>query len=156
MKRKSLTPWLLFSSRLLLRPLPDISLATWDLATFSQHHCIKNMLPMKIYPYLSYRREINETDVNYTCNLQKVWESSNSLNGNICSLFNLYTICNSSDQRTSFLTRWNAITVNSTTFCFSIFFFGGGRLFFFTHVTYPHPRPTTSTHYPRPTTFSYT
>ena len=25
---------------------------------------------MKIYPYLSYRREINETDVNYTCNLQ--------------------------------------------------------------------------------------
>ena len=41
---------------------------------------------MKIYPYLSYRREINETDVNYTCNWQKVWYSSDSLNGNGCSL----------------------------------------------------------------------
>ena len=41
---------------------------------------------MKIYPYLSYRREINETDVNYTCNWQKVWDSSDSLNGNGCSL----------------------------------------------------------------------
>ena len=30
------------------------------------------MLPMKIYPYLSYRRKINETDVSYTYNLQKV------------------------------------------------------------------------------------
>ena len=30
--------------------------------------------------------------------------------------------------------------------------------YFFTHDIYPHPhpRPTTSTHYPRPTTFSYT
>ena len=27
-----------------------------------------------IYPYLSYRRQIKETDVNYTCNLQKVWD----------------------------------------------------------------------------------
>ena len=25
---------------------------------------------MKIYPYLSYRREINETDVNNTCNFK--------------------------------------------------------------------------------------
>ena len=33
------------------------------------------MLPMKIYPYLSDRHEINETDVKYveTCNFQKVW-----------------------------------------------------------------------------------
>ena len=31
---------------------------------------------MKIYQYLSYRREINVTKVNYTCNLQKVWDSS--------------------------------------------------------------------------------
>ena len=32
------------------------------------------------------------------------------------------------------------------------------KTFFFTHDIYPHPhpRPTTSTHYPRPTTFSYT
>ena len=111
MKRKSLTPWLPFCSRLLLRPLPDFSLATWDLATFSQHHCIKDMLPMKIYPYLSYRRKINETDVNYICNLQKVWDRSNSLNRNSCSLFNLYSICNSSDQPTIFLTLWNVITV---------------------------------------------
>ena len=28
--------------------------------------------------------------------------------------------------------------------------------FLFTHDIYPHPRPTTSTHYPRPTIFSYT
>ena len=56
------------------------------------------MLPMKIYPYLSYRREINETDVNYTCNLQKVWDSSDSLNGNSCSLFHVYSIYNSNDQ----------------------------------------------------------
>ena len=30
--------------------------------------------PSLIYPYLSYHREINETDVNYTCNLEKVWD----------------------------------------------------------------------------------
>ena len=30
----------------------------------SQHHCIKDILPLKIYPYLSNRREINETDEN--------------------------------------------------------------------------------------------
>ena len=53
----------------------------WDLAPLSQHHCIKDLLPMKIYPYLSYRREINETDVNLTCNLQEVWDSYDSLNG---------------------------------------------------------------------------
>ena len=48
MKRKYPTPWLPFSSRPLLRPLPDISLATWDLAPLSQHNCIKDMLPIKI------------------------------------------------------------------------------------------------------------
>ena len=38
-------------------------------------------------------------------------------------------------------------------FTLSLFFYT-----FFTHDIYPHPhpRPTTSTHYPRPTTFSYT
>ena len=51
---------------------------------------------MKIYPCLSYRREINETNVNYTCNWQKVWDSSDSLNG--------YLIYNSSDQRKFFNT----------------------------------------------------
>ena len=54
MKPKSPTPWLTFSSRLLLCPLPDISLAKWDLAPLSQHHCIKDKLSMKIFPYLSY------------------------------------------------------------------------------------------------------
>ena len=41
---------------------------------------------MKIYPYLSSCRGINETDVTYveTCNLQKVWDSFDSLNGNNC------------------------------------------------------------------------
>ena len=40
------------------------------------------------------------------------------------------------------------------TLLYHIFFL----LFFFTHEIYPHPHPlpTTSTHYPRPTTFSYT
>ena len=109
MKRKSLIPWLPFSSRLLLRPLPDISLAMSDLAPLSQHHCIKDMLPMKIYPYLSYRREINETDVNYTCNLQKVWDSSDSLNGNSCSIIFIRSIIPMISG--DFLSRWNAITV---------------------------------------------
>ena len=37
---------------------------------------------MKIYPYLSDRREINETDVKYveTCNFKNAWDSSDSLN----------------------------------------------------------------------------
>ena len=87
-----------FSSEL-LRPLPDISLATWDLATLSQHHCIRGMLPMKIYPYLSYRREINETDVNDTCNLQ-----------NVLLFINLYSIYNSNDQL-RFFNPMNVITV---------------------------------------------
>ena len=68
------------------------------------------MLPMKIYPYLSYRREINETDVNYTCNLQKVWDSSDSLNGNSCSLF-IFIRSTIPVISGDFLTRWNAITV---------------------------------------------
>ena len=114
MKRKSPTPWLPFS-RLLLRPLPDISLATWDLGPLSQHHCIKDILPMKIYPYLSDRREINETDVKYveTCNLQKVWDSSDSLNGNSCSLYFIFIFIRSTIPVISgdFLTRWNSITV---------------------------------------------
>ena len=42
---------------------------------------------MKIYPYLSYRREINETDVNDACNLQ-----------NVLLFINLYSIYNSNDQ----------------------------------------------------------
>ena len=41
---------------------------------------------MKIYPYLSYQSKKNGTDVKYICNLQKVWDSSDSLNGNSCSL----------------------------------------------------------------------
>ena len=65
---------------------------------------------MKIYPYLSYRREINELDVNYTCTLQEVWDSPDSLNGNSCSLlmFIRSTIPMISGD---FLTRCNAITV---------------------------------------------
>ena len=79
----------------------------------SQHHYIKDILPMKIYPYLSYRREINETDVNYTCNLQKVWDSSDSLNGNSCSLYFILIFIRSTIPVISgdFLTRWNSITV---------------------------------------------
>ena len=44
---------------------------------------------MKIYPCPSDHREIIETDVKYVekCNLQKVGDSSDSLNGNSC--FNL-------------------------------------------------------------------
>ena len=82
----------------------------WDLAPLSQHHRTKDILPMKIYPYLSYRREINETDVNYTCNLQKVWDSSDSLNGNSCSLF-IFIRSTIPMISGDFLTRWNAITV---------------------------------------------
>ena len=69
MKRKSPTPRLPFSSPLLLRPLPDISLATcmglgspFTPSLYKRHY----MLPMKIYTHLSYRCKINETDVSYT------------------------------------------------------------------------------------------
>ena len=45
------------------------------------------MLPMEIYTYLSCRRKINETDVSYTYNFQKVGiDSSDWLNGSGCSL----------------------------------------------------------------------
>ena len=86
----------------------------WDLAPLSQHHCIKDILPMKIYPYLSYRREINETDVNYTCNLRKVWDSSDSLNWMeiqcSCSLF-IFIRSTIPIISRDFLTRWYSITV---------------------------------------------
>ena len=65
---------------------------------------------MKIYPYLSYRREINETDVNYTRILPKVWDSSDSLNGNSCSLF-IFIRSTIPMISGDFLTRWNSITV---------------------------------------------
>ena len=57
---------------------------------------------MKIYPYLSDRGEINETDVKdvETCNLRKVWDN-----------INLYSIYNSNNQRRFLSTRWNTITV---------------------------------------------
>ena len=64
-----------------------------------------------IYPYLSYRREINETDVNYTLNLQKVWDSSDSLNGNSCSLLIFIRSGYKWMISRDFLTRWNAINV---------------------------------------------
>ena len=60
---------------------------------------------MKIYPYLSDRRQNNNTGVKYveTCNLQKVWDSSDRLNGNSCfTMIDLYSICNSNDQRRIF------------------------------------------------------
>ena len=65
---------------------------------------------MKIYPYLSYRREINETGVNYTCNLQKVWDSPESLNRNSCSLL-IFIRSTIPMISWDFLTRWKAITV---------------------------------------------
>ena len=47
---------------------------------------------MKIYPYLSDRREINETDVKYveTRNFKNAWDSSDSLNGYSCSLLLIF------------------------------------------------------------------
>ena len=68
---------------------------------------------MKIYSYLSYCREIqNETDVNYTCNLQKVWDSYDSVNGNRCSLF-IFIRSTIPVISEDFLTRWNVITVRN-------------------------------------------
>ena len=76
MKRKSQTLSLPFSRRFLLRPLPDIFLRHVGLGSPSTPSLYKRpyMLPMEIYTYLSYRRKINETDVSYTYNLQKVWD----------------------------------------------------------------------------------
>ena len=109
MKRKSPTPWLPFSSRLLLRPLTDISLATWDLDPF---HCIKDIIccGWRFIHTWAIAAKINETDVNLTCNLQKVWDSSDSLNGNGCSLL-IYIRSTIPVLRRYFWTRWNAITV---------------------------------------------
>ena len=61
-------------------------------------------------PELSQRNKRNETDVNYTCNLQKVWDSSDSLNGNSCSLF-IFIRSTIPMISGDFLTWWNAITV---------------------------------------------
>ena len=96
MKRKSPTPSLPYSSPLLLRPLPDISLATWDLDPLSHHHCIKDITCCRW-------RFINETDVSHTFNLQKVWDQQLWL-----LIFIRSTIPMISGD---FLTRWNAITV---------------------------------------------
>ena len=60
---------------------------------------------MKISPYLSDRREIYETDVKYveTCNLQKVWYSSDSPEWKyLLTIFNLCSIYNSNDKRRFF------------------------------------------------------
>ena len=46
--------------------------------------------------------------------------------------------------------------MNCTIFCHLILIFYFVWKTFFSLDIYPHPRPTTSTHYPRPTTFSYT
>ena len=47
--------------------------------------------------------------------------------------------------------------MNFTTFCYLNFkFLFFSEKFFFTHDIYWHPQPTTSTHYSRTTTFSYT
>ena len=54
MKRKSPTLCLLFSSPLLLRPLPDISLATWDLDLLSHHQKTLHVADEDLYiPELS-------------------------------------------------------------------------------------------------------
>ena len=64
---------------------------------------------MKIYQYLSDRRQ-NKQHIKYvkyveTCNLQKVWDSSDMLNGISCfTMIDLNSICNSNDQRRIFNT----------------------------------------------------
>ena len=112
MERESPTPWLPFSRLLnFFGPLPDISLATWDLAPLSQHHCIRDM-KMKIYPYLSDRREIYETVVKCveTCNLQKVWDSSVYISNDQRRFFNTMGCDHRGKGSEDFLTRWDAIT----------------------------------------------
>ena len=100
MKRISPTPW---SSRL-LRPLPVGLGSPFTTSPYKGHFADDDL------SILSYSREINETDVNYTCNLQKVWDSSDSLNGNSCSLF-IFIRSTIPVISGDFLTRWNAITV---------------------------------------------
>ena len=97
----------------LLRPLPDFSLATWDLAPLSHHHMYKrhHMLiadeDLSI-PELSSRNKRNRRKLYY--NLQKVWDSSDSLNGNSCSLF-IFIRSTIPVISGDFLTPWNAIIV---------------------------------------------
>ena len=70
------------------------------------------MLPIKIYPDLSYCREIHETDVNYTYNLQWI-DSSVSLNGTRGSLF-IFIRSTIPMISGDFLTRWNGSQVSRT------------------------------------------
>ena len=70
------------------------------------------MLPMKIYPDLSYCREIHETDVNYTYNLQWI-DSSVSLNGTRGSLF-IFIRSTIPMISGDFLTQWNGSQVSRT------------------------------------------
>ena len=85
MKRKSTTPWLPFSSPLLLRPLPDISLATYvglgspfTPSLYKRHY----MLPMKIY-----KRNRRKSYVQFAESM-----------GSTALTINLYSIYNSNDQ----------------------------------------------------------
>ena len=112
MKRKSPTPWLPFSSRLLLRPRPDISLATWDLDPLFHHHCIKEIISCRwrFMHTWAIAAKINESGVNLTCNLQKVWDCSDSLNGSSCSLL-IFIRSTIPMINGDFLTPWNAITL---------------------------------------------
>ena len=59
-------------------------------------------------PELSWRNKRNRRKL--YCNLQKVWDSSDSLNGNSCSLF-IFIRSTIPMISGDFLTRWNAITV---------------------------------------------
>ena len=60
---------------------------------------------MKVYPYLSYCREINETDVNYTYNWEKVWYSSELAEWKWLLTINLYSFDNSFWSAQIFLGR---------------------------------------------------
>ena len=59
---------------------------------------------MKIYPCLSYRREINETNVNYTLQLAEDMGQLWLAEWKWLLTINLYLIYNSSDQRKFFNT----------------------------------------------------
>ena len=102
MKRKSPTPWLPFSSRLLLRPLPGISLAKFDLDPLSHHHSVKDIIRCRW-------RFIHTWAITAEINIRNR-RSSDSLNGSSWSPF-IFVRSTIPMISGDFLRRWNAITV---------------------------------------------
>ena len=130
MKRKSPTPWLPFSLRLFLRPLPDIFLATWDLAPLSQPTSSPGLFPQKMggrscFTTSLYKRHFADEDLSIPELSPGNRRNRRKLSPAICRKYGTaltrwmevaaHYLCSIRSTipmiSGDFLTRWNAITV---------------------------------------------